>query len=178
MSRKKYRRVPEFTVNNTLSIPDDKPDIEFLLRVTSTPVIEQCIVSTRQIRITGYINIFTEYVAAVRTETQPVTFVLFKLPFDQTIANSHARTDMNACLKCNIATQFPQLSNAREIELRLNVKISSVKLARANHYLPPHECKPFLANFLATGNPPEAVTAYHTEHCSVQPNNPLNISTS
>lgn len=178
MSRKKHRRVPQFTVNSTLSIPDDRPDIEFLLRVTSTPVIEQCTVSTKQIHITGYINIFTEYVAAVRTETQPVTFVLFKLPFDQTFAYSHARTGMNACLNCDIAIHYPQVTNPREMELDLNVLISGVKLARAYHYLPPHECKPFLANFLATGNPPGTVTAYHTEHCSVEPYSPHNISTS
>ncbi|SDF86260.1 DUF3794 domain-containing protein [Sporomusa acidovorans] len=170
MSHKKHKRIPQFTVNSTLSIPDDKADIEFLLRVTSTPVIEQCIVSTKQIHITGYINIFTEYVASVRAETQPVNFVFFKLPFDQTFAYSRARTGMNGCLKCDIIAQYPQLTNPREIVLALDVKISGVKLARAYHSLPPHHCRPYIANFFdEASNPHINVPSYCPDSCSDQP---------
>lgn len=170
MSHKKHRGIPQFTVDRTLSIPDEKPDIEFLLRVTATPVIEQCVVSTKQVHITGYINIFTEYVASVRAETQPVNFVFFKLPFDQTFAYSRARTGMNACLKCDITAQHPQLTNPREIILALHVKISGMKLARAYHSLPPHYCMPYIVNFLdEASNPHINVPAYCPDPCSDQP---------
>jgi len=153
MAHRKHRRARQFATNSNLTLPGDKPDIEFLLRVTSTPVIEQCVVSPRQMRITGYINICAEYVAAVDDGTQPVTFIFFKLPFDETFVHYRARTGMNAYLKCDIATQQLHLINARELAISLHVRILGIKLARSYHPLPPHQCNPCFVNFFESSNP-------------------------
>lgn len=153
MAHRKHRKTRQIAINSNLAIPADKPDVDFLLRVTSTPVIEQCIVSPRQMHITGYISLCAEYVAAVRDGTQPVTFIFFKLPFDHNIVHYRARTGMNACLKCDITTQQLHLTNSRELALSLNVRISGIKLARSHHSLPPHQCNPCFINFFESGSP-------------------------
>jgi len=152
MAHPKYRRSRQFATNSNLTIPDNKPDIDFLLRVTSTPIIEQCVVSPRQLHLTGYVNIYAEYVASVHDGTQPVTFIFFKLPFDETFVHTRARTGMNAYLKCDINTQQLQLINSRELAISLNVRILGVKLARSYHSLPPHQCNPCFVNFFESSN--------------------------
>ena len=153
MARRKHRRARQFATNSNLTLPGDKPDIDFLLRVTSTPVIEQCVVLPRQMRITGYISICAEYVASVHDDTQPVAFIFFRLPFDETFVHTHARTGMNAYLKCDITTQQLQLTNSRELAISLNVRILGIKLARSYHSLPPHQCNPCFVNFFESSNP-------------------------
>lgn len=173
MTRRNHRRARQFAANSTLTIPSDKPDIEILLRVTSTPVIEQCVVSPRQLRITGYISICAEYVASVHDGTQPVTFIFFRLPFDETFVHYRARTGMNAYLKCNINTQQLHLINARELSLSLNVRILGVKLARFYHSLPPHQCNPCFINFFESSNPEVFAPTCHPELSTDQSDNQL-----
>lgn len=168
MARRKHTRARQFTTNSNLIIPGEKPDIDFLLRVTSTPIIEQCVVSPKQMRITGYISICAEYVASVHDGTQPVNFIFSRLPFDETFVHYRARTGMNAYLKCDTNTQHLELTSPREIAISLNVKIAGVKLTRTNNSLPPHHCKPCLVNFFEAGNSHEAVPPYHPEPCFAQ----------
>lgn len=160
MARRKHGRSLQFATSGNLILPGDRPDIEFLLRVTSTPIIEQCVVSSRQIHIIGHIKVFTEYVASVHDGTQPVAFVVFMLPFDETFAHHHARAGMNACLRCAISTQHLQLSNPKELAMSLNVKILGVKLTRSCSSLPPHLCMPCIVNLFETGNPGAVMPTY------------------
>ncbi len=169
MSRRKHRRIHQFTSSCTFVTPDDKPEIEFLLRATSTPIIEQCVVSGKQIRVTGYINFFTEYVAVVDDGTQPVNFLFHKLPFDRTIAYHRAREGMSAFLKCDITKQYMHLCNSKEVAITTHIKIFGMKLARSNRPLPLHQCKPYSVNFFEASNPNTYTASYCPNPDSGQP---------
>ncbi len=169
MSRRKHRRIHQFTSSCTLEIPDDKPEAEFLLRATSTPIIEQCVVSGKQIHVTGYINIFTEYVATINDGTQPVTFLFDRLPFDRTIAYHRARKGMSAFLKCDITKQYMHLCNSKEVRITTHIKIFGMKLARENRSLPLHQCKPYFINFFEASNPNTYTASYSPNPDSDQP---------
>ncbi len=171
MTHRSFRKGLMFNNNVNLIMPDDKPDIDFLLRATSIPVIEKTIVSINQVTFSGYFDIFTEYVSCVPDGTQPVTFVRFKLPINQTFAYRHARLDMNAHLKGRINIDYMQLTSPRTITASINLYVVNVKLARACKPLPPHLFKPCLINFLDTGNPSDYSLTYCTEFCSEQPSN-------
>lgn len=169
MSRRKHWRIHQFTSSSTFAIPDDKPEIEFLLRATSTPIIEQCVVSDKRIRVTGYINIFAEYVAAVDDGTQPVTFLFYKLPFDRTIAYHRAREGMSAFLKSDITKQYMHLCNSKELVITAHIKFFGMKLARGNRPLPLHQCKPYSINFFEASNPNTYTASFCPNPDSDQP---------
>lgn len=171
MAHNKQRKSYQFAASCALVIPDDKKEAEFLLRATSMPVVDQCVVSQGQVSISGYINIFIEYVAAVDDDTQPVSCLFYKLPFDKTIPYRHAREGMSIALKCDITNQYMYLSNSREITIATNIKISSLKLAPPYHSLPPHRCKPYFINFLEAGYPDTYMSSYTPEPSSCQPHN-------
>ncbi len=172
MARRSYRKGRLFTINDNLVLPSDKPDIDFLLRVTSIPIIEKTTVNARQVTISGHLDVFTEYVSCVADGTQPVTFVRFKLPFEQTFSYRYARFDMNAHLKGQINIQHLQMTSPRTITTSINLQVFSVKLARAYTPLPPHIFKPCLINFLETGHPADCSLTYSAEFCSDQPGSP------
>lgn len=171
MPHRRYRKGRLFSITVNLTIPDDKPDIDFLLRATSIPVIEKTIVSVKQVTFSGHLDIYTEYVSCVPDGTQPVTFARFKLPINQTFAYRHARLDMNAHLKGKINTDYMQLTSPRTITGSINLHVVNVKLARACKPLPPHLFKPCLINFLDTGSPSDYSLTHCTEICSAQPSN-------
>ncbi|QDR82805.1 DUF3794 domain-containing protein [Sporomusa termitida] len=143
MSRHYHKRSTQLTINDILTIPEDKPDIEFLLRVTATPVINKGAGAEKTINFSGHILICIEYVAGIPDDTQPIHFVSFELPFEEMLRHRHMRPEMNAQLKGLVEIPEFQRISPRNIKILINFKVYSLRLARANKPLPPHLCKPY-----------------------------------
>lgn len=142
MSRRYHKKSTQLIINDTLTIPRDKPDIEFLLRMTVTPTIDNGAGADRKIIFSGHILICIEYVASVPVDTQPIHFASFKRPFEGMISHRFVRTGINAQLKGIVETLEFELTNPRDIKVSINLKVCSVRLARAYKRLPPNICKP------------------------------------
>lgn len=141
MSRHYHKRSTQLTINDTLTIPADKPDIEFLLRATATPVINSGSGGEKKINFSGHILICIEYVAGIPDDTQPIHFVSFQLPFKEMFRHRHMRPEMNAQLKGLVEIPEFQRIDPRNIKVLINFKVYSLRIAQASKPLPPHLCK-------------------------------------
>jgi hypothetical protein len=142
MSRRYHKKSTQLTIKDTLIIPSDKPDIEFLLRLTATPTIDKAAAADKKITFSGHILIYIEYVAGVPDGTQPIHFASFELPFDDMISHRRVRTDMNIQLKGSVESQEFQIISPRNIQISVNFNAFLERLARAYETLPPHLCMP------------------------------------
>ena len=131
MSRCHHRKNPQLMIKDTLIIPAEKPDIEFILRVSSRPTVDKVVVTNRRIDFSGQILIGVEYVAYASDGTQPIHFVSFELPFEGVLNKRFARTDMTAEMKAT--AEFCQFQNTspRDMRIAINVKAYIVKITRA-----------------------------------------------
>ncbi len=133
----------QFTVNGSFALPSHTPDIDFLLRVTSTPIITKTIILDKQIRISGHVNIFIEFVSSDFTSTQRVHFISCEAPFIALIKNCSAKAGMDCQLKASIKHQDFQLINSKCINKVIVVKVCVLKLSKSCinpkfHYSEPH----------------------------------------
>lgn len=142
MRRRKHRTPPQLIASSTVTLPDNKPDIEFLLRITLAPVIEHCLTAPGQLRITGYVRLAAEYVAASADNTQPVTSAEFVLPFDEALAHSQSAPNRRAWLKTVAALKHIRLTAPRELAFDWQLQLAAVKLTCLSASLPPHQCRP------------------------------------
>lgn len=151
MAHRIHRVNFQFSSVGTLVLPGDKPDIEFLMRVTSKPRVEKCILYNKQMLLNGYIDIFIEYVAAVSDGTQPIVSIFSQMPFDKALPTHHTRTGLHVSLKCTIHQQHLQIKSPREIEATINVSIPKIKLLSL-HQAPTYHCQPNVVNLLEVDN--------------------------
>lgn len=128
------KRHTQFAVNGTLSLPKHTPDIDFILRATSTPIIRKTIILDKQISFSGYVNICIEFVSSNFSSTQTVHFVSFEAPFTAIINHCHAKAGMDCQLKACIKHQDFQLVDNRCINKLIVIKVSILKLSNScNH---------------------------------------------
>lgn len=124
----RHRAYTQVTVTNTLMIPDSKPDIERIIRVTSNPVITKSVVIDHKIIFSGCIDVFVEYVGCVCGSTQPVHFASFKVPFAHFIDNRGARAVHQAKLGAGIEFQEFHTQSRRLISALIIIKVCLLKL--------------------------------------------------
>lgn len=132
------RKSMQIAVNSVLTIPDHIPDIDFILRVTSTPIIDNAIVIDKQISFSGHILICTEIVSSTPDCSQIVHFTSFETPFIGIIDHYWARTNMDVQLGASIKHQDFKLLNPRCINKLIVVKICVLRLMKS--------CKPLNAH--------------------------------
>ena len=128
----------QVAVNGILSLPDHIPDIDFILRVTSTPIIDNAIVIDKQISFSGHILICTEMVSAKTDCPQLVHFASFEAPFIGLIDHYYARTSMDVQLGTSIKHQDFRMVTPRCINKLIVVKICVLRLMKS--------CKPLNAH--------------------------------
>lgn len=126
----RHHACTQITVSNTLLIPDSKPDIERIIRVTSNPVITKSVVIDHKIIFSGCIDVFVEYVGCVCGHTQPVHFSSFKIPFNHFIDSRSARATQEASLSASIEFQEFQTANRRHVAALIILKICLLKLEK------------------------------------------------
>ncbi|CVK20611.1 MULTISPECIES: DUF3794 domain-containing protein [Sporomusa] len=138
MSRRYHRKSRQFMIGDTLTIPQDKPDIEFLLRMTAVPTIDKATGADKKVIFSGHVLVTIEYVACVPDGTQPIHFVSFEQPFTGAISHRSARPDRSIHLKGLMEVQELQLVGPRQVKTSLQLKVCSVKLVRCRSPLPTH----------------------------------------
>ncbi len=125
------KKSTQFTVNGSFALPNHIPDIDFLLRVTSTPIIRKTIILDKQISFSGHVNIFIEFVSSDFNSTQTVHFISFEAPFIALIKNCSAKAGMDCQLKVSIKHQDFQLINNRCINKVIVLKVCISKLSKS-----------------------------------------------
>lgn len=132
------RKYMQIAVNGILPIPDHIPDIDFILRVTSTPIIDNAIVIDKQISFSGHILICAEMVSSKADCPQLVHFASFETPFIGLIDHCYARTGMDVQLGASIKHQDFRMLNPRCITKLIVAKICVLRLMKS--------CKPLNAH--------------------------------
>lgn len=132
------RKSMQVAVNGILTIPEYMPDIDFILRVTSTPIIENAIVIDKQISFSGHVLICIEMVSSKSDCPQTVHFTSYETPFIGLMDHWCARASMDAQMSASIKHQEFKLLTPKCINKLIVVKISLLRLTKS--------CKPINAH--------------------------------
>jgi len=151
----------QVAVNGIITIPEYIPDIDFILRVTSTPMIENAIVIDKQISFSGHVLIAVETVSSKADCPQTVHFFSYKTPFIGLMDHWCARTNMDVQLNASIKHQEFKLLTPKCINKLIVIKISLLRLIKSCKSVNAHCCEPRLTLLCKTLPP-------HT-YPSVQP---------
>lgn len=138
------RKYMQIAVNGILPLPDHIPDIDFILRVTSTPIIDNAIVIDKQISFSGHILICTEMVSSKPGCPQLIHFASFETPFIGLIDHCYARTGMDVQLGASIKHQDFRMENPRCITKLIVTKICVLRLMKSCKPLNSHCSEPRL----------------------------------
>lgn len=159
----------QIPVNGSLVIPNRKPDLERILRVTAKPVVTKCAVINKKIVVGGYVCIHLEYVACVPGDKQPVHFAAFKVPFANFIKHPCAHPGQQAKVVAIVEYQDYQAMDPRTITKLIIVRICLVKLGKTCE--PPDPCtKPFVPGPCSDSFPcPYSATSWQDKQDRVCP---------
>jgi hypothetical protein len=141
MSRKRNTR---FAVNGMLTLPNHTPDIDFILRVTSTPIIKKTIIVDKQINFSGHVIICIEFVSSTPSPTQTVHFISFEVPFVALINHRSARAGMDCQLSASIEHQDFQLTSPKCINKLIVVKVCILNIRKSCDHSNSHCSEPCL----------------------------------
>lgn len=137
------RKNTQFAVNGFLTLPKDAPDIDFILRVTSTPKILKTMIMDKQISFSGHVIICIEFVSSKPGSPQTVHFISFETPFISLINHCCAKTGMDCQLSASIKQQDFQLINSKCINKLIVIKVCVLRLTKScngpnSHCSEPH----------------------------------------
>ncbi|MTI81696.1 MAG: DUF3794 domain-containing protein [Firmicutes bacterium] len=138
----KYRHCNQIVVNGHQKVPNHKPKIQRILRVTTTPVLTKIVVINKKVVFAGHLLIFLEYVASVPDKSQPVHFTSFKVPFADFVEHSCAHSGMKADLDVEIEFQEFHTIDDRLINKIVIFKVCIVNLKDKKYEPAPHPCLP------------------------------------
>ena len=124
----RHRRNNQLSIAKTLVIPDNKPDIERVLRVTTTPEVMKTSIIKGKVIFTGELKIFVEYVACSPCNTQPIHFAPFKTSFAHFVDHRCAQPWQDAKIAAIIEFQELRVIDRRTINAFFIVKAVVVKL--------------------------------------------------
>jgi hypothetical protein len=130
------RTQTKISLSGDLTIPESKPDIGTLLRVTATPVIDNTVKFRRNAIFFGHVRIFVEYVADVPDGTQPIHFVLFTVPYSGLINHRLTQEKLKAYLRTKILLQEYQTLDPRTIKNEIALKLFLRKFSHKGKYQP------------------------------------------
>lgn len=154
-------RSTQTAVANTLMLPEHKPSIDQLLRLTTSPFIDKTLVVDHGIMYSGHLLLFVEYAASVPNCSQPIHFVCFEIPFQGVFDHCCARVGMNVRLVPKIKLQELTLLTPRSMEEMIVLKICIDKLTKGECPQSIPECQSIM-----TLCPPQKVEEECTS-CSV-----------
>lgn len=133
-------------VHNTFKLPENKPDIEFILRAATFPHIEYASTIDKRVIFRGYLDLCIEYAAKTADCSQPVYFACFKLPVSSgVIEYCRIKADRNVQLK--VKTKYLKVTavDCRCIDCVTVVNVMAVQFANYFHNLPSHICLPYFS---------------------------------
>lgn len=134
-------------VHGTFRLPENKPDIECVLRATTFPHIECASTICKKIIFRGYLDLCIEYVAKTCDCSQPVYFVSFKLPFNAGVIE-HCRIKENCNVQLKVRAEYLKVStiDCRCIDCVAVFNVMLLQIANSCHHLPDHICIPYISH--------------------------------
>lgn len=159
------KKCVQVAVNGILTIPDYIPDIDFIIRVTSSPIIDSAIVIDKQISFSGRVLIGVETVSSKSDSSQTVHFTSFETPFIGLLDHCCARANMDAQLSASIKHQDFKMLNPKCITKLIIVKICVLRLTKSCKPINTHCSEPRLT-LLWKANPSPVCP---TEPCITTP---------
>lgn len=160
----------QFAVNGILTLPQHIPDIDFILRVTSTPIIKKTVIVDKQISFSGHVIICIEFVSSDPTPTQTVHFISFEVPFVALINHRWAKSGMDCQLGTAIEHQEFQLTNPKCINKLIVIKVCVLRLGKSCTHSNSHCCEPSLTLLCTPDKIKTCPPTYHSTHL-ITPNN-------
>lgn len=125
------------SLNNNFTIPENKPDIQALLRIGTTPVIDKTITMKKKILFTGHLDICIEYAAVSPDGMQNTHFSRSQVPFKSLLLHPWARNSVTATLKARIRLCTAERIDPRTISIIVLLKICKIRFSRLSHS---HNC--------------------------------------
>jgi len=147
------RKSMQIAVNGILTLPEDMPNIDFILRVTSTPIIENAIVIDKQISFSGHLLICVELVSSKSECPQTVHFISYETPFIGLMDHCCARASMDAQMSASIKHQEFKMLTPKCINKLIIVKISLLRLTKSCNPVNIHCSEPKLTLLSRTPSP-------------------------
>jgi len=163
------RKSMQVAVNGILTIPEYMPDIDFILRVTSTPIIENAIVIDKQISFSGHVLICIEMVSSKSDCSQIVHFISYETPFIGIMDHWCARASMDAQMSASIKHQEFKMLTPKCINKLIVVKISLLRLTKSCIPVNAHCCEPHLTLLCKTASPPTYPSAQPSLTTAIPP---------
>lgn len=152
----------QFAVNGILTVPKHTPHIDFILRVTSTPIIEKTIILDKQISFSGRVIICIEFVSSKPDHNQTVHFISFEAPFINLINHRCARSCMDCQLSASIKQQDFQLIDEKTINKLIVIKVCVLRVNKSCNNTSSHCSEPNLT-LLCT---PDKIKTCPSKNCS------------
>lgn len=127
-----HRAKQQLAITKLLSIPENKPDIERILKVTSTPQLHKTSTIPGTVTLTGKVNIFMEYVACSDHNSQPIHFSEFEIPFAHFIDHRCIKRCQKPNVCISVEFQEIEVINRRSITIFLILKAALLKGSSSN----------------------------------------------
>ncbi|WP_028972328.1 DUF3794 domain-containing protein, partial [Sporomusa ovata] len=120
----------QISVNGILTVPKHKPDIQSILRTSTTTKIDKTITIRKKIFFTGHVCIRIEYIACSSDHSQPIHFLQAEIPFNGLLLHKFARERFNTCLQTRIRISETEVVNPRMINTIVLLKLCKLKFSR------------------------------------------------
>ena len=147
------KRSKQVAVTGILTLPECMTDIDFILRVTSTPIIDNATVINKQISFCGHVLICIEFVSSKSDCPQTVHFISTEIPFIGLLDHCCARASMGAELSASIKHQEFNMLTPRCVNQLIMVKISLIRLTKSCESLNVYYSEPCLTLLCQTASP-------------------------
>jgi hypothetical protein len=123
----------QISINDMLTIPQHKPDIQSIHHIYTTAIIDKTITIKKKIYFSGHVDICIEYVACSSDCTQHIHFLRTEIPFNSLLLHPFARERFNAILKTKIKFCQTDITSSRTINTIILLKLCKVKFSRIPH---------------------------------------------
>lgn len=131
----------QISINGIVTIPKHKPDIQSILRISTTATIDNTITVHKKIFFAGHVDVCIEYVACSTGNLQPIHFLQSQLPFNGLLFHPLARKRFRTWLKTKIRFCEAEITSSRTIDTIVLVKLCKLKFSRIAKHAP-HPCCP------------------------------------
>lgn len=165
----RHRSRNQFSITKGLCIPDVKPDVERILRVTTSPKVNKISTISGKVIVTGELNIDVEYVAMNHCHSQPMHFVAFKVPFTHFVDHCSAKPWKDAKVAVSVEFQEVQLINRRAINFFVIINIVILRLDGVKTLMKSQVCtSQNISNTCNSGHPALCFEVGSNGDCSVE----------
>ena len=131
----------QISIHSILTIPENKPDINSILRVSATPKIKNTENMHRKLLFSGCIDICVDYLACTADKAEVIYFWRTELPFNGLLFHRVARECFSASIQTKIIFCKNEIITPRTLSALFVLKLSKVKFSRLPHHMKKYSLK-------------------------------------